>query len=91
VFHNTLYENVCFIIYLVAHGSYSHIWDHTVYKHIYPGVAKGHDEHRKTFVRGCLSKLILNCGVDPEDIISVWDGKNPVLKAIVNGPVGKIS
>lgn len=40
------------------------------------------------FIRKDLADLIRGCGVDPEDIIDVWTGKDPVLKAIINGPVG---
>jgi hypothetical protein len=51
-------------------------------------VTKGHDEHRKTIVRNQLADLIRKCGVDPEHIIDVWEGRDKVLKAALNGPVG---
>jgi HD superfamily phosphohydrolase len=59
-----------------------------VYDKIYLGIDKGHDEHRKAIIRGPLYKLIENCGIRPDDIIDVWEGKDPVMKAVINGPVG---
>lgn len=39
-------------------------------------------------MRGVLASLIEMCGVSPQEIIDVWEGKDPVIKAIINGPVG---
>jgi hypothetical protein len=86
------------IIYFIYTNDQS--WDRSVYSQIYPGVEKGktrskfivnitgHDRHRIRIVREVLSDLVKACGVDPENIIKIWEGKDKVGKAIINGPVG---
>lgn len=37
-----------------------------------------------------LTDKIRDCGVDPQAIMDVWQGKDQVSKAIVNGPVGML-
>jgi hypothetical protein len=50
-------------------------------------VEKGHDEHRKLIVVH-LAPLIKKCGVEYQEILDVWEGRDPVLKAVINGPIG---
>ncbi len=71
------------LLHDIMHGAWSHAYDSTIYAIIYPGVEKGHDIHRYRAVRELLFDDLKSIGVDPEDIIDVWNGKNNVMGAIL--------
>ncbi len=73
------------LLHDISHGAWSHSWDSTVFSLIYPGVHKGHDLHRYRIVREMLHDKLGS--VDPENIINIWNGKNKLLSAIVQGPL----
>ncbi len=76
------------LLHDIAHGPFSHAWDHYIYSRIYPYTDKGHDEHRKKLVRSePFCECITDCGVSPEDVIQVWEDRG-VAGAIVSGPLG---
>jgi HD superfamily phosphohydrolase len=80
--------NISALLHDIAHV-FSHDYDDTVYKKIYPGCAKGHDEHRKFLIlNDPLKSLIENCGINVNDIIDLWDKKNRTLYDIVQGAIG---
>lgn len=76
------------LLHDIGHGPFSHTWDDTIYKKIYNG-SKGHDQHRIRIIKEtCLQSLIRQCGVDPQEIIDVWQGTNQILHAIIQGSIG---
>ena len=88
------------LLHDIGHGGWSHAWDRSVYSEIYGADVNshfpdgGHDIHRLAMVKHkWLSEPLLNCGVDPEDIIKVWeaeenDGLYFIIKTIIGGPLG---
>jgi HD superfamily phosphohydrolase len=89
------------LLHDIAHGAGAHSWDRTVFSKIYPDCEKGHDgkfqnlitefnllEHRKRIVREVLNNEIKECGVDPEEIVAIWQQKDIISKCIINGPSG---
>ena len=71
------------LLHDVMHGPWSHSWDSTVYIKIYPHTEKGHDIHRYRAVREVLAKDLYEIGVEPEDIINIWNGENNVMNSIL--------
>ena len=76
------------LLHDIAHGPYSHSWDTIVYVLLYPGIHKGHDKHRHIIIQNLLCDILADIGIEPEDISDVWNNKNPVLSAILSGPLG---
>ena len=76
------------LLHDIAHGPFSHAYDHFVYNEIYNS-EKGHDEHRKSLIRqNPLRDLVVACDIDPEDVINIWNGSDKVGNAILSGPLG---
>lgn len=75
------------LLHDVAHGIFSHAYDATVYNEIYPNYEKGHDLHRYRLVRETLSYTLQKIGINPEDIVDIWNGKNAIMSAIMKGAV----
>lgn len=76
------------LLHDIAHGPFSHAYDHNIYRYLYPHTDKGHDEHRKTLVKSdLLAPYIKACGSTPEEIIEIWNDKK-VSGAIISGPLG---
>lgn len=77
------------LLHDIGHGAFSHAYDDTVYKELYPGNPHGHDAHRNLIIQSkYLKPLIEACGVTTDEIIDLWDGKDPVLQALVQGALG---
>ena len=79
---------VAALLHDVCHGVGSHSYDNTVYQHIYPGVEKGHDQHRITLIRTELKETVEAYGISVEDVIKVWNGENMLLHDILQGELG---
>ncbi len=76
------------LLHDIAQGPYSHSWDTIIYVLLYPGIHKGHDKHRHEIIKNLLCDILNQIGIEPEDISKVWNNKNPVLSAILSGPLG---
>ncbi|CAN5719508.1 hypothetical protein BH23THE1_BH23THE1_33650 [soil metagenome] len=71
----------------IGHGPYSHSWDRSVYRKIYPEFEKGHDEHRKIIVQNKYESIFKSIDVYVDDIIDCWT-ENDLHRAILQGPLG---
>lgn len=76
------------LLHDVGHGPFSHEYDETVYSIIYPGVEKGHDEHRKFLVKQACSTIGAFRGFPLDEVMQLWSGANKIGKAVLSGPVG---
>lgn len=77
------------LLHDVGHGPFSHQYDDTVYRDIYPDNPHGHDEHRfKIIHHDLLRPYIEACGIDLKDLEELWKGSDPVLQAITQGALG---
>jgi len=77
------------LLHDVGHGPFSHQFDDSVYKHVYPGKKHGHDIHRNKIVtESPLKDVISETGVEPNELINVWKGKNQIMLSIVQGTLG---
>ncbi len=77
------------LLHDVGHGPFSHAYDDTVYRMIYPGNPHGHDTHRMLIVKSeFLKPYIENCDIKPSDLRELWEGKDRVMQAIVQGALG---
>jgi HD superfamily phosphohydrolase len=50
---------LCALLHDIGHGPFSHQYDETVYKEIYPAEKYGHDKHRMRIIREYLPKILL--------------------------------
>lgn len=71
------------LLHDIAHGSFSHSFDSTIYSQIYPNVEKGHDVHRHKL----LPHFSQHINFSEEMISDIWNGKLKHLSALINGPV----
>jgi len=71
------------LLHDIAHGSFSHSFDSTIYSQIYPNVEKGHDVHRHKL----LPHFSEHISFDKDMISDIWNGKLKHLSALINGPV----
>jgi HD superfamily phosphohydrolase len=77
------------LLHDVAHGPFSHAYDDTVYRDLYPGNRHGHDTHRFKLINSDLLKTkIEDCGIDLKDLEGLWKGDDPVIQAITQGALG---
>ena len=77
------------LLHDIAHGPFSHAYDDTVYRELYPGNMHGHDTHRFKLVQSeFLKPLIENCDIELKDLIGLWKGEDPVMQAITQGALG---
>lgn len=76
------------LLHDIAHGTFSHSFDHSVYNKIHPGSEKGHDLQRFVFIeQQPLKALIEACGISTQDVANVWLGKYPILSSLFKGPL----
>lgn len=71
----------------LGHGPFSHSWDRSVFKYIYPNVDKGHDEHRKFMLQTRYESTLNEIGLTSKDILECWE-TNKLYKSILQGPCG---
>lgn len=50
---------LCALLHDIAHGIFSHLYDDTVYREIYPREKHGHDLHRKKIIREHIPEVLL--------------------------------
>lgn len=87
--HKVQLSRLAGLLHDIAHGAFSHAYDDTVYRELYPGNPHGHDTHRNLLIKSdYLAPLIENTGVSPQEIVDLWEGKDPVLQALVQGAIG---
>lgn len=73
----------------IAHGPFSHSFDHSVYSKIYPNVEKGHDIHRYKIIQHPeITAILALLNISPESIIRIWNRTHKLYFSIVQGPVG---
>lgn len=75
------------LLHDIAHGPYSHSWDRSVYRYIYPEVEKGHDEHRKVILEQKYDPILTNIGIDVADVLDCLE-ESYLHRAILQGPMG---
>ncbi|MCY3411502.1 MAG: HD domain-containing protein [Candidatus Heimdallarchaeota archaeon] len=77
------------LLHDIGHGAFSHAYDDTVYREIYPGNPHGHDTHRLKMVESdYLKPYIEATGVSVKDLKDLWEGKDRVMQAITQGALG---
>ncbi|MDH5401533.1 MAG: HD domain-containing protein [Candidatus Heimdallarchaeota archaeon] len=77
------------LLHDVGHGPFSHAYDDTVYRLIYPGNPHGHDTHRFKMIKHPLLKPVIEaCGITVGELKALWEGKDPVMQAITQGALG---
>ncbi len=77
------------LLHDVGHGAFSHAYDDTVYRDIYPGNPHGHDTHRLKMIESdFLKPYIENTGISIPDLKDLWEGKDRVMQAITQGALG---
>jgi len=50
---------LCALLHDIGHGVFSHQYDETIYKEIYPRIKHGHDKHRIKIIKDYLPKILL--------------------------------
>lgn len=50
---------LCALLHDIGHGVFSHQYDETIYKEIYPGAKYGHDKHKIEIIKEYLPKILL--------------------------------
>lgn len=87
--HKTQLARLSGLLHDVGHGAFSHAYDDTVYKDLYPDSPHGHDVHRMKMIESeYLKPYIEACGVTTKELRDLWKGNDQVLQAIVQGALG---
>ncbi len=87
--HKITVARLAGLLHDVGHGPFSHQFDDSVYRHVYPNTLHGHDKHRNRIITETeIKDLIENAGVTPKELMDVWSGRDHVLLAIVQGTLG---
>ena len=77
------------LLHDVGHGPYSHAYDDTVYRDLYPGNMHGHDTHRFKIIESDFVKPFIEAtGVELKDLVGLWKGEDKVMQAITQGAIG---
>ncbi|MCE7733355.1 MAG: HD domain-containing protein [Candidatus Heimdallarchaeota archaeon] len=77
------------LLHDIGHGPFSHAYDDTVYRDLYPNKPHGHDIHRFKIIESDFIKpYIEDCGVTPNELADLWQGKDRVMQAITQGALG---
>lgn len=72
----------------IGHGCYSHAFDSAIYSKIYGMFDGGHDEHRLKILKNILKEPLESINIKIEEIEEIWEDKNKVLSALIQGPLG---
>lgn len=75
------------LLHDIGHGFGSHSYDDIVYSKIFIGVKKGHDCQRIEIIK-YMKSIVEEYGVDINDIINIWNNKNPLMHSIIQGDLG---
>ncbi|MHA2097257.1 MAG: HD domain-containing protein [Candidatus Kariarchaeaceae archaeon] len=87
--HKTQLARLAGLLHDVGHGPFSHAYDDTVYRSLYPDNPHGHDTHRFKIIQSDFIKpYIEECGVTPSELGDLWEGKDRVMQAITQGALG---
>lgn len=77
------------LLHDVGHGPFSHAYDDTIYRDIYPGNPHGHDTHRLKMIDSeFLKPFIEGCGIETNDLKKLWKGNDRVMQAVTQGALG---
>lgn len=77
------------LLHDVGHGPFSHAYDDTVYRDLYPNKPHGHDLHRFKIIQSDFIKpYVEDCGVTPNELADLWQGKDRVMQSITQGALG---
>ena len=75
------------LLHDIGHGPYSHSWDRSVYRNIYPEAEKGHDEHRKVIIEKTYKPILEDIDIDVGDVLDCLEDSK-LHRAILQGPIG---
>ena len=88
--HKVQLARLAGLLHDVGHGPFSHAFDDTVYRDLYPNSLHGHDLHRfKIIESDFLLPYIEDCGVSTTELSDLWQGKDCVMQAITQGALGE--
>ncbi len=87
--HRVQLARLAGLLHDVGHGPFSHAFDDTVYRDIYPNNPHGHDLHRFKIIESeFLLPYVEACGISTTELGDLWQGKDRVLQAITQGALG---
>ncbi|MFV2016006.1 MAG: HD domain-containing protein, partial [Candidatus Heimdallarchaeota archaeon] len=87
--HRVQIARLAGLLHDIGHGPFSHAYDDTVYRDIYPNNPHGHDLHRYKIIKSdFLKSYIENCDVTPDELGELWQGNDRVMQAITQGALG---